>query len=228
MPLKRRAFGVLLLVALAAVASDAAPGAPAAGPVTPDALAQALQTRYQTIRDFTADFQHSYRGGALKTQVVERGVAMFKKPGMMRWVYESPERKEFVSDGRRIYAYIPADRQVVVSAVPPADAAPLPVLFLAGKGDVSRDFIASLPGVASPGRATLKLVPRVPGADYDHMLLTVELPALRIVGLTTVDLQGGTSTFAFSRLKENQGLADTQFAFRIPKGVDVLTDDGAR
>ncbi len=227
MPLKRRAFGVLLLLALAALGAGAA-AAPGTAPMTPDALAQALQKRYETIRDFTADFQHSYRGGALKTQVVERGVATFKKPGMMRWVYESPERKEFVSDGRRIYAYIPADRQVVVSAVPPDDAAPLPVLFLAGKGNVSRDFIASLPDEASATRATLKLVPRSAGADYAHMLLSVDLPALRIVGLTTVDLQGGTSTFAFSRLKENQGLTDTQFAFRIPKGVDVLTDDGAR
>ncbi|MGE0393201.1 MAG: outer membrane lipoprotein carrier protein LolA [Vicinamibacterales bacterium] len=223
MPLSHRAFGLPLLLTLAGAAA-----APGAAPLTPDGLAQAIQTRYETIRDFTADFEHSYRGGALKTQVVERGVATFKKPGMMRWVYEVPERKEFVSDGRRIYAYIPADRQVVVSTVPPDDAAPLPVLFLAGKGNVGRDFTASLPGEASATRATLKLVPRHGGADYAHMLLTVELPSLRIAGLTTVDLQGGTSAFTFTRLKENQGLSDKQFAFRIPKGVDVLTDDGDR
>ena len=33
-------------------------------------------------------------------------------PGEMRWVYTAPERKEFVSDGVKIYAYFPADRQV--------------------------------------------------------------------------------------------------------------------
>jgi len=223
MPLTRRSFGVLLLLILGTAAAR-----PGAAPVTPDGLAQAIQKRYETIRDFSADFQHSYRGGVLRTEVVERGTASFKKPGMMRWVYETPERKEFVSDGRRIYAYIPADRQVVVSTVPPDDAAPLPVLFLAGKGHVGRDFVVSLPGEPSAARATVKMVPRNAGADYAHMLLTVELPSLRIVGLTTVDLQGGTSAFTFARLKENQGLSDTQFAFRIPKGVDVLTDDGAR
>jgi len=223
MPLIRRPLGVLLLLILGTAAAR-----PAAAPVTAESLAQAIQKRYETIRDFSADFQHSYRGGALRTEVVERGVAAFKKPGMMRWVYEVPERKEFVSDGRRIYAYIPADRQVVVSSVPPEGSAPLPVLFLAGKGDVARDFIVSLSGEVSASRATLKMVPRDSGADYAHMLLTVELPSLRIVGLTTVDLQGGTSAFTFARLKENQGLPDTQFAFRIPKGVDVLTDDGAR
>jgi len=36
--------------------------------------------------------------------------------------------------------------------------------------------------------------------------------------------QGGTSTFAFTKLKENVGLADTQFTFKIPRGVDVVTD----
>jgi outer membrane lipoprotein carrier protein len=223
MPLRRRSFDVLLV--LTSAAFGAAPGA---APVTPDSLALAIQKRYESIRDFSADFQHSYRGGALRTEVVERGVATFKKPGLMRWVYETPERKEFVSDGRRIYAYIPADRQVVVSTVPPDDAAPLPVLFLAGRGHVGRDFIASLPGGATPTQAVLKLVPRAAGADYTHMLLTVDLPALRIVGLTTVDFQGGTSAFSFSRMKENQGLTDKPFTFRIPKGVDVLTDDGAR
>lgn len=223
MPLPRRSIGVLLLLAVAAsVPVDSA------APVTPDGLAQAIQRRYDTIRDFTADFQHSYRGGVLRTEVVERGTAAFKKPGMMRWVYEAPERKEFVSDGQRIYTYIPADRQVIVSAVPAPEAAPLPVLFLAGKGNVTRDFTVSFSGTPTPTGATLALVPRAPDADYARMLLTVDLPGLRILGLTTVDLQGGTSAFTFTRLKENQGLTDKQFAFRIPKGVDVLTDDGAR
>ena len=100
--------------------------------------------------------------------------------------------------------------------------------ILAGKGNVTRDFTVSFSGTPSSTGATLALVPRAPDADYARMLLTVDLPGLRILGLTTVDLQGGTSAFTFTRLKENQGLTDKQFAFRIPKGVDVLTDDGAR
>ena len=35
---------------------------------TPEALARALQDRYQTINDFSADFSQSYRSGALKTR----------------------------------------------------------------------------------------------------------------------------------------------------------------
>ena len=40
----------------------------------------------------------------------------------------------------------------------------------------------------------------------------------------TVDGQGGTSTFAFTNLKENIDLPDSQFQFKMPKGVDVVTD----
>jgi outer membrane lipoprotein-sorting protein len=39
----------------------------------------------------------------------------------------------------------------------------------------------------------------------------------------TVDAQGGTSSFAFTNLKENAGLGDDQFVFKPPRGVDVVT-----
>jgi outer membrane lipoprotein carrier protein len=193
--------------------------------LTPDELARAVQRRYETIRDFSAKFEHTYRGGVLRTKVTERGVATIKKPGLMRWIYESPERKEFVSDGQHLYSYFPQDRQVVVSRISPEEAAPLPILFLAGKGEVSKDFAASLPANDQEASIILRLTPRSPSAEYAHMLLVLDASSLQIRGLTTVDLQGGSSAFTFTNLQENLGFSDKLFTFRIPKGVDVLTDD---
>ena len=192
---------------------------------TPDALAKSLQQRYQGIRDFAADFTHTYRGGVLRKQITERGTMAIKKPGMMRWVYTSPEKKTFVSDGQKIYSYIPEDRQVVVSTVPPDSDAPTPALFLAGKGNITRDFTASYADVGTPGTYSLKLVPRRPEAEYESLVLVLDPATLQIRGLTTFDRQAGESTFTFSNLKENQGLSDKEFAFRIPRGVDIVTDD---
>ena len=45
---------------------------------------------------------------------------------------------------------------------------------------------------------------------------------LTIVGLVTVDAQGGTSRFSFTNVKENVGVADKEFAFTVPRGVDVV------
>ena len=43
--------------------------------------------------------------------------------------------------------------------------------------------------------------------------------------LVAGDSQGGTSSFTFTDLKENVGLADTLFTFTIPRGTDVITRD---
>ena len=190
----------------------------------PDALAQSLQQRYQGIRDFSADFVHSYRGGVLRTQTTERGTVAVKKPGLMRWNYTSPEKKEFVSDGKKIYFYVPQDRQVQVTDAPSADQATTPALFLAGKGNIARDFTAAYGDKPPAGTLALKLTPRKAEPDYEYLIVAVDPKTLQIRALTTRDRQGGDSTLTFSNLKENRGLSDNDFAFRIPRGVDVITD----
>jgi outer membrane lipoprotein carrier protein len=190
----------------------------------PDALAKSLQQRYQGIQDFSADFVHSYRGGVLRTQTREQGTVSVKKPGRMRWVYTAPEKKEFVADGRKVYSYIPQDRQVIVSDVPPDNQATTPALFLAGKGDISRDFTAAYVDGATPGTLALKLTPRRNEPEYEYFVVNVDPATLQIRALTTRDRQGGESTLTFSNLKENRGISDKEFAFRIPRGVDVITD----
>ena len=191
---------------------------------SPEALAKALQARYQNVRDFSADFVQTYRGGILRTESRERGTVIVKKPGRMRWIYTSPERKEFVSDGTKMYSYIPEDRQVVVSNVPGDGEAPIPVLFLAGKGDLVRDFTAAQAESPVPGSVGLKLTPRRSEPEYEYVIVAVDPATLQIRALTTRDHQGGESTLRFENLKENRGISDQDFAFRIPRGVDVITD----
>jgi outer membrane lipoprotein carrier protein len=195
-----------------------------AGGSSPEAVARAVQQRYNTVRDFSADFVHSYKGGVLRKQATERGTVVIKKPGRMRWVYTAPEKKTFVSDGLKVYSYIPQDRQVIISSLPKDDEAPTAVLFLAGKGDVTRDFTPSLAEGGPPGTMALKLVPKKAERDYDALVLYLDPATLQIRALSTTDRQGGESTFTFTNMKENQGVSDKEFTFRIPRGVDVITD----
>lgn len=193
-------------------------------------LVAALQKKYDTIRTFSADFEHVYTGGALRRQLTERGRLQVKKPGRMRWEYTAPEKKLFISDGVKLYAYIPADRQVMVSSVPQGDQATTPALFLAGQGSLTRDFTAtevSTPNGASGGTRALKLVPKTPQAEFESLILTVDSRTLALRGLESMDAQGGTSSFLFIDLKENVALSDKDFVFAIPRGVDVITEGGA-
>ncbi|MGE3955077.1 MAG: outer membrane lipoprotein carrier protein LolA [Vicinamibacterales bacterium] len=219
-----RGFAACLLACLALVPAQAQP-------TTPAELAQSLQRKYASIRDFSADFTHTYRGGVLKKQITEKGRLLIKKPGRMRWDYSTPEVKQFISDGVKVYSYIPADRQVIVGTVPKDDTASTPALFLTGKGDLTRDFTASegdVPAGFAAGTRALKLVPRTRQPDYDWLVLLVEPGSLALRGMVSADSQGGTSMFSFANMKENVGLADSEFTFRIPRGVDVITDAGGR
>jgi outer membrane lipoprotein carrier protein len=193
--------------------------------MTAPELAAALQRKVEAIKDFSADFSHTYEGGVLRKQITERGHLLVKKPGRMRWDYSAPERKQFVSDGTNMYTYLPQDKQVIVAEVPPETEAGTPTLFLAGKGNLTRDFTPSLadaPAGAAPGSRALKLVPKSRQGEYDWLMLVVDPETLSIRGLVTVDGQGGKSTFSFTNLKENVGLTDKDFAFKIPRGVGVI------
>ncbi|HET9469234.1 MAG TPA: outer membrane lipoprotein chaperone LolA [Vicinamibacterales bacterium] len=195
---------------------------------TPESLAQDLQRKYDRVMDFSADFVHSYRGGVLKQHATERGTLLVKKPGKMRWEYTAPEKKLFVSDGHKIYSYIPEDRQVVVGTMPRDDQAPTPALFLTGKGNLTRDFNAAFDKVADApaGSLALKLTPKRREPEYESLTLVVDPKTLGLQMLITVDTQGGRSAFTFSNLKENVGVADNQFVFKMPRNVDVVTDGG--
>ena len=217
------------LVASAVVAAAAVLHAGAADTTAAD-LAQSLQHKYDAIHDFSADFVHTYQGGVLHKQITERGHVLVKKPGKMRWEYTTPEKKLFVSDGVRIYSYVPEDKQVVVGAVPKDDQAGAPILFLAGKGNLARDFTPSvlssseLPAGSPAASRGLKLVPRTAQPDYDWLLLVVDPQSLAIRSLVTMDAQGGQSSISFVNMKENIAPADKEFAFNVPRGVDVITD----
>ena len=191
---------------------------------SPEAIARALQARYAGIRDFSADFVQTYRGGVLKTQTSERGTVAVKKPGKMRWVYTRPERKELVSDGKKIYWYVPEDKQVVVSDMPAQDAATTPALFLSGKGDIVRDFTATVLASGTGTSTQLKLVPKRPEPEYEYLVVSVDPASMQIRTLTTRDRQGGESTLTFTNMKENRGVSDKEFEFRTPRGVNVVTD----
>jgi len=194
----------------------------------PDAatLAARVQQRLATVRDFSGTFVQTYEGGVLRKKATERGTMSIKRPGRMRWSYSAPDRKEFVSDGARLYTYLVLDKQVIVSPAPGDGENTTPALFLAGKTNLTTDFTASiveLPG-APAGLLGLKLVPRATDPGYAWMALGVDPGTYQVRYLAAADRQEGLSTFTFGSLKENAGLADKDFEFRIPKGVDVVTN----
>jgi outer membrane lipoprotein-sorting protein len=70
----------------------------------------------------------------------------------------------------------------------------------------------------------LRLDPKLPERDYDWLQIVVDRRTLQIKSLSAADAQGGRSTFQFTNFKENVGLPDKTFAFKIPRGADVTNN----
>ena len=173
---------------------------------------------------FSADFTHTYQGGMLRTTLVEHGTLLVKKPGRMRWEYQDPEKKLYLSDGERLYSYLPEDRQVIIGMLPANSEATTPDLFLAGAGDFASDFTAAFDTVESPPQNSfvLRLTPTQTERDFEFLVVVLDGRSLAILRLIAHDLQGGISTFFFSNLQENVGLSDRPFTFEIPRDADVI------
>lgn len=222
MPGFRRRFQLAARPLAVLVAVAAAPGLTAGGQsLSPDDLARRIQAHYATVRDFTADFELAQASGLLPREAIDRGRVEVKKPGRMRWTFTTGDRNQVVSDGVRTYSYFPRDKYVAIAPLPAGDDASTALLFLTGRGDITRDFTASLPGEPPPGEWHLALAPRRPQADFVTLTLQVDRRSLALRGLVVVDAQGGTQRFRFSNLRENRGLPDSLFEFTIPRGVEI-------
>ena len=189
-------------------------------------LAQALQDRYNSIKDFSADFTQTYEGGVLRKKITERGTVLIKKPGQMRWTYTTPLEKIFVSDGRMTYFYVPDDQQVRINPLPTDGRTSSAVLFFVGEGNLIRDFQVSYADtITNQNHHTLRLVPYEQQADYEWLIIEIDRKNLQINGLIAGDKQGGTSRFSLENIKENIGLTKETFTFNIPDKVNVIGNE---
>jgi outer membrane lipoprotein carrier protein len=228
---RARIGGLLAGALLGAVAFAVLPARPAAqsaraagpsGAQPPAAdLARRIQAHYATVRDFTADFTLTSTSPLAPKPVVERGSVRVKKPGRMRWIWSSADRKEFVADGLQLYSYFPKDRYVMVTPLPQGDQASTALLFLTGRGDLTRDFTSVVDPDPRPNEWRLTLTPRSKQTDFVSLGLEVDRASFAWRGLVLLDDQGGISAFRFDRLKENTGVTDREFEFAIPHGVEI-------
>ncbi|MEO6221710.1 MAG: outer membrane lipoprotein carrier protein LolA [Vicinamibacterales bacterium] len=214
---------LLCLTALAALTLLAASRPVHAQTPSPEALAQQLQKRYGTIKDFRADFTHQVQGSVLRTlRTTERGEIKVKKPGRVWMTYAAPQKKDFVADSTHVYTYVAADRSGTKGPMPTGDDISLAILFVAGRGDLVKDFRATMPAAQPADAWHLTLTPVKRQEDFAAMTLVVDRRTLVLRGLTTVDHKGGTFVFAFTNIRENVGLKDSDFHFIFPRNANVI------
>jgi chaperone LolA len=202
--------GLALSLAGATTRAEQAPAAPE--------LAKRIQAHYNTVADFTADFVATFKYKLTHQVSVERGTLKVKKPSRMRWTFTKPDRKEFVADGTKLFTYFAADRVGTENLLSDTDDDSLALMFLAGKGDLTRDFTASMPPEQPADAWRLVLTPKKLQDDYSTLTLGVRRDSLALTGLAIVD-EEGTQEYQFTNFKTNTGLKDGDFRFVFPPGT---------
>jgi outer membrane lipoprotein carrier protein len=100
-------------------------------------LVSRFESRYRAAHTLQATFLERYLENGRTTRV-EAGTAYFRRPGKMRWEYESPEKNLFIVDGKSAWFYVPADH--TATRVPAKESSDwrTPLALLAGEMKVSR------------------------------------------------------------------------------------------
>ena len=188
-------------------------------------LIDGLQAKYNKLASLSADFAQIYNSGSQTRR--ESGRLLLKKPGKMRWDYTSPETKLFISDGKTLYEYVPADKYASKSSIKDSGDMRAPFAFLLGRGNLRRDFKTIEFAKEAPARAGNKVLRMIPkrAADFRELLIEVEPASLQIARLTLIESGGSRSDFLFSNVQENPPVNAAQFVFKAPAGVEIRTND---
>ncbi len=226
--MRRRPRSPVLLLAAILLATVGGGPARAAAPSLDQALA-AIERTYRGITDLKAPFQQSSFNRSLNQTVQAQGMLYFKKPGRLRWEYQTPTPQEIVSDGTRLWVYTPELKQVNVAPAPEALAGPAGS-FLQGLGEVREHFQARFLNPAQPtdreGRVVLDLAPKQPRPMLARLIVSVD-PASWLVRTAVVhDELGNAVTVRFGEVAVNSGLPDSLFVFTPPPGVAVVPAPG--
>lgn len=183
-----------------------------------------LQAKYGSMTSMAADFRQHYVDQSGRS-LIESGHVIIKRPNKMRWDYQQPEKKLFVSDGQKLYFYVPEDKQVTVTSVKEGTDPRTPFMFLLRRSNLRKDFESITQSNESPifaGDVVLSMIPRRAPADFKKLTVEVNPQTNQIRRMTNVDAAGTTQTFTFDNIKENYAANETDFKFTVPSGVRVI------
>jgi len=187
------------------------------------ALAQRVQRFYASTRDFSARFAQHYSYLALGRVEDSEGTVQVKKPGLVRWDYQTPDRRVIYLENRTLWIWRPDDQEAQVRENFGGDQLSSAFTFLWGKGDLLREFApraSAAPLQGLPAGDVLELTPLKPVAGVSKLIFVVARDGQVLATLVT-NPQGDVNQMVFTAAKVNQGLADALFHFEPPKGAYV-------
>lgn len=145
------------------------------------------------------------------------GVMQVKRQGLFRWETTSPMKQLIVTSGKTVWIYDP-DLQQATRQTLDEQMSNTPALLLSGNSaQMMKSYKVTQPNNAVP---YFVLYPRAKDGVFESLAIRFEgnLPAQMVLS----DSLGQQTTVNFTETKLNPVIANSQFQFVPPKGVDVI------
>lgn len=211
-----------LLAVFLAFTQTAVPSAPSLNTVI-----DGVDRTFARMRDFSADFVQIQQN-SLNQRQQGMGHLYLMRPRKARYEYAKPEEQLFVSDGKNLYFYVPADRQVRKGTIRDTFDDRIPLMFLVGQSDLRGEF-TSFERLSTPpeieGTMVIRMHPKRK-SDLNELIMEVEPQSYLIRRLELARSDGTRFEFRFSNIRVNSGLKSDLFDFKVPDGVRVLEGIG--
>jgi outer membrane lipoprotein carrier protein len=182
------------------------------------ALIRRVDDHYNHLTSLRARYSEHYAGMGLER--IESGTLTLKKPGRMRWSYDSPPGKVFVLDGKFAWFYTPGDAQVTRAPAKQLDDLRSPLRFLLGHTQLAKelDQIAT-----APDGPNFRITGIPKGMAQRVRLLTLVVNSEgEIQSMKIEEMDGAVTEFAFTGIEEDVAVKSSDFVFTPPPGVTVV------
>jgi outer membrane lipoprotein carrier protein len=190
-------------------------------------LIDGVERSFARMSDYTSDFIQISKD-LLNRKQEAAGHLYLKRPRMARWEYTSPEEQYFVSDGKMVYFYVPADKQVNRETVKDTFDDRMPLMFLLGRSNLRNEFTQFELLNTKPFLAGTKVVRMIPRrkTDLKELIMEVDPQNFQIRRLIMDHMDGAHTEFVFTNIRTNTGLDASKFNFKVPPGVQVVEGIG--
>lgn len=189
-------------------------------------MLEAVQAAYKKAGDVEAGFTQTYVEKLRGRKRAESGRLWAKADGRVRWQYQKPTVKEFIYDGKVAYFYEPENAQVTVFENFRQSKLSTALRLLVGGGALTETFevrpCEKFCDLAKPGQAVLALWPRQPLAGVHHVLMMIDKSNHRVAMSVLFDPLGNRTEYRFSNVKFHAEIAEANFHFEKPPGVQEL------
>lgn len=145
------------------------------------------------------------------------GVMQVKRQGLFRWETTSPMKQLIVTSGKTVWIYDP-DLQQATRQTLDEQMSNTPALLLSGNAaQIMKSYKVTQPNNAVP---YFILYPRAKDGVFESLAIRFEnnVPTQMVLS----DSLGQQTTVNFTETKLNSVIANSQFQFVPPKGVDVI------